>query len=120
MLNSSGHLNKLRPVQATTISKVWHLKVNTLLNRRGILGSSVFYAVHSEAAYNEDQQELRVESCDSYQLVRHEYGKKGIITVWSCYLATTHEDYFFFFFFFVERPNLFAICNNTFSKWWEG
>jgi hypothetical protein len=23
-------------------------------------------------------------------------------------------------FFFVERPNLFAICNNTFSKWWEG
>jgi hypothetical protein len=22
--------------------------------------------------------------------------------------------------FFFERPNLFAICNNTFSKWWEG
>jgi hypothetical protein len=20
--------------------------------------------------------------------------------------------------FFLERPNLFAICNNTFSKWW--
>jgi acyl-CoA reductase-like NAD-dependent aldehyde dehydrogenase len=20
----------------------------------------------------------------------------------------------------LERPNLFAICNNTFSKWWEG
>jgi extradiol dioxygenase family protein len=26
----------------------------------------------------------------------------------------------FFFFFFFEKPNLFAICNNTFSKWWEG
>jgi hypothetical protein len=24
------------------------------------------------------------------------------------------------FFFLLERPNLFAICNNTFSKWWEG
>jgi hypothetical protein len=23
-------------------------------------------------------------------------------------------------FFLLERPNLFAICNNTFSKWWEG
>jgi hypothetical protein len=23
-------------------------------------------------------------------------------------------------FFFVKRPNLFAICNKTFSKWWEG
>jgi hypothetical protein len=23
------------------------------------------------------------------------------------------------FFFFAGRPNLFAICNNTFSKWWE-
>jgi hypothetical protein len=23
-------------------------------------------------------------------------------------------------FFFFEKPNLFAICNNTFSKWWEG
>jgi hypothetical protein len=23
-------------------------------------------------------------------------------------------------FFFFERPNLFAVCNNTFSKWWEG
>jgi hypothetical protein len=22
-------------------------------------------------------------------------------------------------FFFVRRPNLFTICNNTFSKWWE-
>jgi hypothetical protein len=22
--------------------------------------------------------------------------------------------------FLLERPNLFAICNNTFSKWWEG
>jgi hypothetical protein len=22
-------------------------------------------------------------------------------------------------FFLLERPNLFAICNNTFSKWWE-
>jgi hypothetical protein len=21
--------------------------------------------------------------------------------------------------FFLRRPNLFAICNNTFSKWWE-
>jgi hypothetical protein len=19
----------------------------------------------------------------------------------------------------LERPNLFAVCNNTFSKWWE-
>jgi hypothetical protein len=25
-----------------------------------------------------------------------------------------------FFFLFFEKPNLFAICNNTFSKWWEG
>jgi hypothetical protein len=25
-----------------------------------------------------------------------------------------------FEFFFFERPNLFAICNNTFSKWWVG
>jgi hypothetical protein len=24
------------------------------------------------------------------------------------------------FFFWLERPNLFAICNNTVSKWWEG
>jgi hypothetical protein len=24
-----------------------------------------------------------------------------------------------FFLFFLRRPNLFAICNNTFSKWWE-
>jgi hypothetical protein len=23
-------------------------------------------------------------------------------------------------FFLLERPNLFAICNNTFSKCWEG
>jgi hypothetical protein len=23
-------------------------------------------------------------------------------------------------FFFAYRPNLFAVCNNTFSKWWEG
>jgi hypothetical protein len=23
-------------------------------------------------------------------------------------------------FFLLERPSLFAICNNTFSKWWEG
>jgi hypothetical protein len=23
-------------------------------------------------------------------------------------------------FFLLQRPNLFAICNNTFSKWWEG
>jgi hypothetical protein len=23
-------------------------------------------------------------------------------------------------FLLLERPNLFAICNNTFSKWWEG
>jgi hypothetical protein len=23
-------------------------------------------------------------------------------------------------FFLLERPNLFAVCNNTFSKWWEG
>jgi hypothetical protein len=23
-------------------------------------------------------------------------------------------------FFLLEKPNLFAICNNTFSKWWEG
>jgi hypothetical protein len=22
--------------------------------------------------------------------------------------------------FLLERPNLFEICNNTFSKWWEG
>jgi hypothetical protein len=22
--------------------------------------------------------------------------------------------------FLLQRPNLFAICNNTFSKWWEG
>jgi hypothetical protein len=22
-------------------------------------------------------------------------------------------------FFFAGRPNLFAVCNNTFSKWWE-
>jgi hypothetical protein len=22
--------------------------------------------------------------------------------------------------FLLERPNLFAICNNTLSKWWEG
>jgi hypothetical protein len=21
--------------------------------------------------------------------------------------------------FFLGRPNLFAVCNNTFSKWWE-
>jgi hypothetical protein len=27
---------------------------------------------------------------------------------------------FFFFFLFLERTNLSAICNNTFSKWWEG
>jgi hypothetical protein len=24
-----------------------------------------------------------------------------------------------FIIFFLRRPNLFAICNNTFSKWWE-
>jgi hypothetical protein len=24
------------------------------------------------------------------------------------------------FFFLAWRPNLFASCNNTFSKWWEG
>jgi hypothetical protein len=24
-----------------------------------------------------------------------------------------------FFIYFLRRPNLFAICNNTFSKWWE-
>jgi hypothetical protein len=24
------------------------------------------------------------------------------------------------YFFLLERLNLFAICNNTFSKWWEG
>jgi hypothetical protein len=23
-------------------------------------------------------------------------------------------------FFLLEKPNLFAFCNNTFSKWWEG
>jgi hypothetical protein len=23
-------------------------------------------------------------------------------------------------FFLLERPNLFAVCNNTFGKWWEG
>jgi hypothetical protein len=23
-------------------------------------------------------------------------------------------------FFLLARPKLFAICNNTFSKWWEG
>jgi hypothetical protein len=23
-------------------------------------------------------------------------------------------------FFLLERPNLFVICTNTFSKWWEG
>jgi hypothetical protein len=22
-------------------------------------------------------------------------------------------------FFLLERPNLFAVCYNTFSKWWE-
>jgi hypothetical protein len=22
-------------------------------------------------------------------------------------------------FFFLRRPNLFAICNNTFSEWWD-
>jgi hypothetical protein len=26
----------------------------------------------------------------------------------------------FFCIFFAGRPNLFASCNNTFSKWWEG
>jgi hypothetical protein len=26
----------------------------------------------------------------------------------------------YYFFFLVERPNLFAMSNNTFSKWWEG
>jgi hypothetical protein len=24
------------------------------------------------------------------------------------------------YFFLLERPNSFAICNNTLSKWWEG
>jgi hypothetical protein len=31
-----------------------------------------------------------------------------------------HENPKSFFFFLLERPNLFAICNNTFSKWWYG
>jgi hypothetical protein len=28
---SSGHLNKLQPANATTISKVWHLKINNII-----------------------------------------------------------------------------------------
>jgi hypothetical protein len=36
------------------------------------------------------------------------------IVTWS------HRRYFVRNFFLLERPNLFAICNNTFSKWWEG
>jgi hypothetical protein len=36
--------------------------------------------------------------------------------LWTSYSADTVEN---FFFFFAGRPNLFAICNNTFSKWWE-
>jgi hypothetical protein len=34
----------------------------------------------------------------------------------NCKKYTSKKEIFFSF----ERPNLFAICNNTFSKWWEG
>jgi hypothetical protein len=33
--------------------------------------------------------------------------------------CSLHTQLSIFFFFFAGRPNLFAICNNTFSKWWE-
>jgi hypothetical protein len=28
--------------------------------------------------------------------------------------------FIYMYIYFLERPNLFAVCNNTFSKWWEG
>jgi hypothetical protein len=34
--------------------------------------------------------------------------------------ALSRDSVFGSNFFLLERPNLFATCNNTFSKWWEG
>jgi hypothetical protein len=57
-----------------------------------------------------------------------------LLLLWNCFMSYQRRVYVSMwplivamellrkeiFFFWLERPNLFAVCNNTFSKWWEG
>jgi hypothetical protein len=54
------------------------------------------------------KQELQVKLCCKPTLDLDEYENNSLISV-SLQI-----------FFLLERANLFAICNSTFSKWWEG
>jgi hypothetical protein len=47
-----------------------------------------------------------------------EGGKCGLVITVMYLTQRRHTSVYWRF--FLERPNLFAICNNTFSKWWEG
>jgi hypothetical protein len=44
---------------------------------------------------------------------------KGIVHKEFVLVGQTVNSTYYYFFFFLRKPNLFAICNNTFSKWCE-
>jgi hypothetical protein len=101
----------------TVIPVLWRMP-SLITSRKYYTESRVFCLQHLQSSYINSgsvtcaecvvtSRKCYTKRCVFYlQHVQSSYRNSGCVTV--------------FLFLFSWRPNLFASCNNTFSKWWEG